>query len=51
VYYFFNGRWRKEDFRDSALENLRQLYQQYNKRLQLELSKRGCTQLPQWLDI
>jgi hypothetical protein len=51
AYYFFNGRWRKEDFRDSAIENLRQVYQPYNKRLRSELSKRGCTQLPNWLHI
>jgi hypothetical protein len=51
VYYFFNGRWRKEDFHDSAIENLRQLYQPYNQRLRSEISKRGCTQFPRWLDI
>jgi hypothetical protein len=50
VYYFFNGRQRKEDFRDSTIEELKQIYQQYNKRMALDLSMRGLSKLPKWID-
>ena len=51
MYYFVNGRRHKEDFRGSTIESLRQIYQQRNRRLLLELSKRGYTKFPSWIDI
>jgi hypothetical protein len=51
VYYSFNGRQRQEDVYDGTIESLRQIYQQYNNRMAVELSKMGLSKLPEWMDI